>query len=81
MDTLASSIAAIVAAANTLTPLALVGLVIGVLYIQIYKQPSKHELNIVKDNHLEHVAESLQRIELSLASNFATVISKLDNKK
>lgn len=62
-------------AANTLTPLAIIGLLIGVLYVQIWKQPSKTELTTITDNHLSDLpaiaantaamAETLRRIEIS----------------
>lgn len=88
MEPIISALVSLFATANTLTPLALVGLMIGVLYIQIYKQPSKQELSVVRDNHLHSLpevaentwlmVEALRRIEVSQEKNFATVISKLD---
>lgn len=64
-------------AANTLTPLAIIGLLIGVLYVQLWKQPNKTEVAAITDNHLSDLpairestsamAQSLQRIEISQA--------------
>lgn len=90
MEAISTSLAALFAAANTLTPLALVGLVIGVLYIQIYRQPSMQDLHVLKTNDLHELPEvasnmrravdTLQRIETTMSSNFATVIAKLEDK-
>jgi len=91
METLVTALTTLFTAANALTPLALVGLMIGVIYIQIYKQPSKQELSVVKDNHLHELpevaanmrkaAETLQRMEVSQERNFAVIISKLEGQK
>jgi hypothetical protein len=91
MEPLVSALSSLFTAANSLTPLALVGLTLGVLYIQIYKQPSKQELSIVKENHLHELpevaanmrqaSETLRRIEVTMAQNFATIISKIEGQK
>jgi len=89
METLIAALISLFTAANTLTPIALIGLMIGVLYIQIFRQPSKQELDVVKDNHLHGLPQieentrlivgSLHRIETQQAEKFATIISKLEN--
>lgn len=69
---------------NTLSPLAIIGLLSVIIYVIIWKQPTKQELNIIKSNDLHelpNMAESLRRIELMLADNFAYIRAKLNGGK
>ena len=88
METLIPLITSLFAAASTLTPLAIIGLLIGVLYIQHFKQPTKQQVSTIANNHLHGLpqieentrlmVESLRRIENQQTEKFATIISKLD---
>lgn len=88
METLIPLITSLFAAANTLTPLAIIGLLVGVLYMQVYKQPTKQQVSTIANNHLHGLpqieentrlmVESLRRIENTQSEKFATIISKLD---
>lgn len=88
MSDLISGITQLFNAAQQLTPLAIIGLLIGVLYVQIWKQPTKTELNVVKDNHLHDLpaiaantaamAESLRRMENAQTAGFTEVITRLE---
>lgn len=88
MEPIISGLTSLFTAANTLTPLALVGLTLGVLYIQIYKQPSKEQVSTIANNHLHGLpgieentrlmVESLRRIESQQTEKFATIITKLE---
>lgn len=88
MEAIISALTTLFSAAGALTPLAIIGLLIGVIYIQVVKQPSKTELELVKENHLHELpevaanmrkaSETLQRIEVSMAQGFSTIITKLE---
>lgn len=59
---------------NTLSPLAVIALLSVVIYVMVYKQPTKRELNVIKTNDLHYLpemAETLRRIEVTMGENFA----------
>lgn len=69
---------------NTLSPLAVIGLLSVIIYVIIWKQPTKQELGIIRNNDLHELpqmAESLRRIEASLAHNFAYIVAKLESER
>lgn len=73
---------------NTLSPLAIIGLLSVIIYVIVWKQPTKREfsreLNVIKSNDLHELpemAESLRRIELMLADNFSYIRAKLNGEK
>jgi hypothetical protein len=68
---------------NTLSPLAVIGLLAVVLYMMVYKQPSKQELDTIRFNDLHdlpEIAETLRRIELNMSENFAYLRATLDRR-
>jgi hypothetical protein len=88
MNEIFSGLTQLFVQANALSPVAVIALLVGVLYVQIWKQPSKQELNIVKDNHLHDlpaiaantaaVAESLRRMENAQTAGFTEVVTRLE---
>lgn len=61
--------------ANTLTPLGIIGLLIGLLYLMLLQGRRVKRLS---DNHLHDVLETLQRIERTMESNFARILERLE---
>lgn len=88
MEAIASALKELFTVANTLTPLAIIGLLIGVIYLQVYKQPTKEQVSTIADNHLHGLpqieentrlmVDSLRRIENQQTAGFATIIAKLE---
>ena len=74
-------------AANMLSPIAIIGLLVGLLYVVLYKQkPQGAELEIRADieslrqndlHELVTIAETLQRVEVSQAENFSAILTEL----
>ena len=69
MEPVLEALARLLELVNTLTPLAALILLIGVLYVQLWKQPTKQELNVVKNNHLHELP--------SIAANAAEMVGSL----
>lgn len=72
-----------VEALNTMSPLAIIGLLSLILYINVWKQPTKRELNTIKSNDLHELpemAETLRRMEHAQTVAFATIIAKLNGR-
>lgn len=70
-------------AANSLTPLAIIGLLVGILYILLWKQPLKKDIEDIQDNDLHELpdmAATLRRIEISQTQAFATIIARLNGR-
>lgn len=78
------SLTALLTVLNTLSPLAVIALLCLIIYVMIWKQPTKQELGVIRHNDLHELpqmAESLRRIEASLAQNFAHIVAKLDSDR
>ena len=74
------AIIALLTTLNTLSPLAVIALLALVLF---YQGKNDRKLHVMKTNDLHHlpeVVETLQRIEVNMERNFATVIAKLNGK-
>lgn len=68
---------------NALSPLAVIGLLSVIIYVIVYKQPSKRELNIIKHNDLHYLpemAETLRRMEVTMGENFAHIRARLNGR-
>lgn len=95
MDTIVSAVVSLFTAASALTPFAIIGLLIGLIYILLWKMPTmlptKQEVATIRDNHLHGLpqieentklmVESLRRIEVQQATNFAVILSILESKR
>ena len=76
--------------ANTLTPMAIIGLLCGLLYVVLYKQPSTthtdkidKQISQLRNNDLHglsEIVETLRRIEAQQTQAFATIIAKLNGQ-
>lgn len=78
------SLISLLTALNTLSPLAVIGLLSVIIYVIVYKQPSKQELHTIKTNDLHHLpemAETLRRMELSMSENFAYLRARIGRGK
>ena len=63
---------------NSLSPLAVIALLGTVIYIMVWKQPSKGDVDVMKNNDLHEISTILQRIELDQAKSFAAILAKLN---
>ena len=67
---------------NTLSPLAVIALLAVIIYLLVKgKQEVSGKVSTISDNHLHDLpamAETLQRIEVSLSENFAYIKAKLN---
>ena len=81
-------IISIFGAAEKLSPLAVIALLVGLLYVVLYKQPTTahtdqlhEELTNVRENDLHdlgNMAETLRRIEVAQTQAFAQILAKLN---
>ncbi len=75
----------VVESLNSLSPLAVIGLLGIVIYMLVKNKREADEQNIVlTGNHLHElpeIAESLRRIEQSLAENFSYIRARLNGGK
>lgn len=88
MDAIVTSLTELFTVANSLTPLAIIGLLVGVIYLQVYKQPTKEQVSTIANNHLhglpgieentKQMVDVLGRIERTQTEKFATIIAKLE---
>ncbi len=72
---------------NSLSPLAVIALLAVVIYINVWRQPSRADLSIVTDNHLHELpsiatnirqmTETLQRMEVTMSEEFSYLRSQL----
>ena len=69
-------------ASSKLSPIAIIGLLVGLLYVVLTKhnqgQAQVEDLRANDLHELREMAETLRRIEVSQAENFATVVSVLN---
>ena len=68
---------------NTLSPLAVIGLLATVIYVMVYKQPSNRDFHKLTTNDLHYLpemSETLRRIEVSMSENFAILRALLDRR-
>lgn len=73
-------IVSVVSAANSLTPLAIIGLLVMILLLQA---KNKRDVTAISDNHLSdmpEIAETLRRIELKLSEEFSYIRAKLNGR-
>ena len=68
--------------ANTLSPIGVIGLLVGLLYLVINQ---KKQVDTIESNHLHEVtdhlykiSETLQRTERNMEVNFAKILERLD---
>lgn len=72
-------IVSVIGAANSLTPLAIIGLLVMILLLQA---KNKREVSSISENHLSdmpEIAETLRRIEVKLTEEFSFIRAKLTN--
>jgi hypothetical protein len=65
---------------NSLSPLAIIGLLGTVIYLMVYKQPTAQDFHRLTTNDLHElpqIAETLRRMEVSMQENFAYIIARL----
>ncbi len=65
---------------NTLSPLAVIGLLAVIIYVMVYKQPTNRDFHKLTSNDLHELpemAETLRRIEINMSQNFATILERL----
>lgn len=81
------SLVALLGVLNTLSPLAVIALLALVLFYQAKNKESIHSLRTNDLHELPDLAQSfrdiaaaLQRIETNQATNFATIIAKLNGR-
>lgn len=81
---MADSIVAILQTLNTLSPLAVIGLLAVIIYVIVYKQPTNRDFHKLTTNDLHElpeIAESLRRIEIVMSENFAYIRARLDRSR
>ena len=95
MESLVTALTSLFTVANTLTPLAIIALLVGLFYVLLWKMPqqlpSKAEVATIRDNHLHEMpevaanmrqaVETLRRMEVSQEKHFGIIISKLEGKR
>lgn len=91
MEAIGAIIVQLFTAATSLTPVAIIGLLVGLLYVVLYKQPNKKEFDLLTDNHLhdlptiarhtEAMVESLRRLEAQQNEKFTEIVTILKTKK
>ena len=69
-------------AANSLTPLAVIGLLVVVIIMLVKgKKDVDTKVTAISDNHLSNlpeIAETLRRMEISMSENFAYIKARLN---
>ena len=79
------------AQAMELTPLAIIGMLVGILYVLLWKQPSQKQFETLESNHLSDLpviarntasmVEGIRRIENAQTKAFAELNAKLDMRR
>lgn len=85
------SIISLLATLNSLSPLAVIALLGLVLYVTIYKQPSRSDLDTIKSNHLHELpqiakdlrrmSDTMQRMETNMSTSFAAILGRMDRRR
>lgn len=67
---------------NGFSPIGVIALLGLIIYLQVRgKTEVSNRVDAIGENHLHEIAESLRRIELSLAENFSWIRSRINGKQ
>ena len=61
--------------ANTLSPIGIIGMLVGLLYLV---QVQYKKVHAIETNHLHDLTDILQRMERNMEVNFAKILERLD---
>ncbi|RPJ36156.1 MAG: hypothetical protein EHM35_08650 [Planctomycetaceae bacterium] len=78
------SLVALIQTLNSLSPLAVIGLLAIIIYRMVYKQPTNRDFHKLTTNDLHELpqmAETLRRIEICMLENFAFIVARLGDER